>query len=902
MRDWADSLRKRLVGLSLDPAREAEIVEELAQHLDERYEELRRRGLDDASACAAVSRELRDGDTLGAALRELKQANLPTPIGVGAPGRNLYDDFRQDLRLAARKLRKQPWLSAAVVLTLALGIGANGAIFALVDAVLLRDLPLPDPARVMVVAERTEKSSADQVSPLDLIDWSDRSRSFTAIGGYVPNVGGMVMSGPGGAETVSRQWVTAGVFTALGLTPIAGRTFLATDDTPQSRLAVLAEDFWRARFQADPAIVGQSVRLDGEPYTVIGVVPNEAQIIGKSNVWALMPIRGAPAVMRRAYFLKTVARLEPGVSSEAARSELSRVAANLAVEYPTTNEGRGIVLSPLRDSVLGSELRRTSLLFLGVVGFVLLVCFANVANLLSTRTSARGNELAIRAALGADRKRLLRQFWTESLVLSCLGSLGGLVVAAALLRAAPFVIPAELLPAGLALAFDLRVVAFCALAALCVGLAFSLATAPQVTTLAASGGNGPGGRIVTDRTSKTRELLVVAQIAAAVALLYCAGLLSRTLLELDGVDRGYRAASVLSMMVDPLRSTYPTAESLRQFYAAVESEIDALPGIASVAWTSALPMGDSIAGRAFYEVVGEAPPVPSERPSAELLVASPRYFSTMDLPVTAGRAFDERDTPDGAPVCMVNAAFARRRPAGRPVLGERLSVAVRQSGEPDATPYVCEIVGVSANTKREADELEAPAQIYVPLSRLTQDDIYLLVRPAAGDAKTFIPSVRAAIGRIDRAQLVSVRDIMTLDAIGHEATARYRFRATLVAAFASLALLLATVGLFGALAYTVQRRWREYGVRMALGAQGSDVMVLIARGAARLVVPGVVIGGMLALAMGQTLGAMLFGVRPTDPITLAAVLAVLALTVAAAILAPALRATRVNPAGVLRGD
>jgi putative ABC transport system permease protein len=900
MPDWKEQLRSRLGSLRLDPAREVEIVEELSDHLDERYRELRSSGFDHAAAMDVVSRELLDDEVFAEQMQALRQANVPSSIAPGGPRGRLLEDLWQDLRLAGRMLRKQAALTAAIVVTLALGIGANGAMFALADRVLFRELPFPEPERLMSIRERTATSLGEQVSPANLVDWKEKNRSFAEIGGVFPGVGAMVMSGPGGAEQVPRQWVTDGVFRALGVDVIVGRTFLPADDASQASVVILAEAFWRTRFNADPGIVGQTIRLDGEPFTVVGVVPREAGLIGRASIWALVSLQDVPDAARAVHFLDTVARLKPGVSPEAAQEDLERIAASLARAYPTTNEGRGIAMQPLRDAVMGPELRRTSLLLLSVVGVVLLICFANIASLLLTRTAARGPELAIRSMLGADRTRLQRQLWTENFVLSVLGGLAGLVVAVALLRVAPSIMPAGLLPPGIELGFDLRTVAFCAAAAIVVGLLFGVASASQVAELSSPAQGTGSSRTVTDRTSRARELLVMGQIATAVALLYCAGLLTRTLLELNDIDRGYGAESVLSVLVDPLSDRYPSAESLLQFYRAVEDEVESLPGVSGAAWTTSLPLGDSMMGRFLFEVAGEPVATPAQRPTAEFNVVSSDYPGVLGLPLIAGRAFDERDTADSVPVCVVNEAFNRVHLRNRTAIGERLSL--WESDAADAEGAACEIVGVVGNTRRAPDETEKLAQIYVPLTQRTPDDIFLLVRPASGSAEAMVSPVRSAIARIDREQLVGVRDIMTLDDIGREATAAYRFRALLVVAFAGLALLLAMVGLFGVLAFSVQGRWREYGVRMALGAQPGDVTSLIARGAVRLVAPGVLAGVALALSIGQLLRAMLFGVGPFDPATFTAVLAVLGFTAAASIAAPTWRAARVNPVEVLRNE
>ncbi len=899
MPNWTEEIEARLESLKLGAEREAEIVEELSQHLEERYAELRNQGVDEAAAVALVREELRaDTPGLTERLRPLRQANQNPPVAVGAPRRELLADLWQDLRLAGRMFSKQSALTFMVVLTLAIGIGANGALFALVDRVLLRDLPLPSPDRLVTVWERTETTPQSLVAPNNFVDWMQRSESFQALGAVIPSTGSMVMSTAEGAEPVTRQWVTAGIFDALGVAPVTGRTFTATDDAERANVAVIAESFWRARFAADPGIVGQTMRFDGDPFTIVGVVPDQAQLLAPVSMWAARSLQGLPERVRGSYQLQTVARLKPGVSLEAARDDLERIAVDLAREYPATNEGRGVALEPLRDTVLGADLKRTSLLFLGVVAFVLLICFANIANLLLTRNAARGHELAIRSVLGADRRRLVRQFATENSLLAVAGGVAGLALAAVLLRLAPAIIPPSLLPSGFSLALDWRVAVFCVGATLLVAVLFTLASTRQVAELTALREGSASGSRVTHRSSRLREALVVVQVATAVVLLYGAGLLTRTLIEVDTVDPGYRAPSVLSMIVDPLADSYPTPEALLQFYGAIEQELAAIPGFASAAWATTLPLGPQWAGRLFYDVAGEEPFAPPERPTAEREFVSSAYFRTLDLPILAGRAFADSDRVGSAPVCIVNEAFVERRLAGGSAIGR--TVQTWPSEDSTNPPRTCEIVGVAANVKRRADELEVPTQVYFPFAQFPMDDIILVVRPTSGDAAALAPQVRAAIARVDRESLVSVTNVTTLDGIAYEATARYRFRATLIAAFAGLALVLAALGVFGVLAYTVQKRWREYGVRMALGARPEAVIRHIAHGAARLLVPGMLVGAVLAVVVGQLLGAMLFGVRPFDPVTFALVLAVLIVTAAAAVAGPAFRATRIDPVGALR--
>jgi putative ABC transport system permease protein len=471
---------------------------------------------------------------------------------------------------------------------------------------------------------------------------------------------------------------------------------------------------------------------------------------------------------------------------------------------------------------------------------------------------------------------------------------------AAILQAAPALIPADLLPAGVALTFDGRVIGFCTVAALVVGCVFGFAPAWQASRFSAAQSMAADGRTMTGRGGRMRSLLVVAEISTAVILLFAAGLLLRTLLNLEHVDRGYRADSVLSMIIDPLGSRYPTPAANLQFYKAVEAEVASTPGVRSVGWASTLPMGPSYEGTTFFDVVGSPIVRDSQRPTADYQIVSPGYFPTVDLPVVDGRAFSEHDRADTVPVCIVNEAFVRTQLQGRSPIGAR--VAIRASAAPDAPSTVREVVGVAKQVKGSPDEREALLQIYVPLAQDTVGDMFMVVTPVQGSAAALAPSVRAAIGRVDTEQLVSVRDVMTLEDVARDATSRYRFRAVLVAAFAGLALLLAMIGVFGILAYTVQQRLREFGVRRALGATGGDVWRLVAGSAFRLVGVGVAIGLLVSAVASGVLATMLFGVEPLDPLTFGSVLVLLAMTAAVSVAAPAWRATRVDPVVALRND
>ncbi|CAN5823258.1 ABC transporter permease [soil metagenome] len=894
MPEWAGEVRRRLSTVPLSPTREAEVVDELSQHLEEHYRELIAGGASAHEAERLTLAEFRSGNVLARYMATLRQAHPPLPITPGDPALRLFHGLRQDLRYSVRMLRTHRAFTAAAVLTLALGIGVNAAIFALVDATLLRPLPLPAPERLVSVFEHTEQFPRGLVAPANLLDWNARAGSFERIAGHAPNVASMVLGSDAGApETIPRQWVTSGIFDVLGVQPVVGRTFTDADDASSARVVVLNEPFWRTRFNADPGIVGQGIRLDGELWTVVGVVSAEAEIIGRSSIWAMRPISVRPT--RSFHGLSAVGRLEPGVSLEAARAEIAAVAAGLAKEYPQTNTGRGVTLEPLRDTLIGGDLRQTAMLFLGVVGFVLIICCGNVANLLLTRAAARKRELALRSALGAGRGRIIRQLLTESLVLSIAGGALGLAFGALILDAAPSLIPAGLLPATVTLALDARVVAFCAGTAILVGLLFGLAPAWQATGIFAARAIAAHSRTSTARGGLVRTVLVAGQVATAVVLLVGAGLLLRTLMAVQGVDRGYGADQVLTMMVDP-----PGLPSLLQFYDSVEQEVLTIPAVESVGWATTLPLGESYLGSVAVEVVGEAPAPDGQRHTADYQIVSPFYFRTIDLPIVAGRAFDDRDVADRAGVCIVNEAFVARYVNGRSPIGRQVAISADwAAGSP---PPIREIVGVARQVKGSPDETHPLAQIYVPLAQDPTGDIFMLLRAASGQAESLAPAVRAAIARVDKAQLVSVRDVMTLDGIVAQGTARHRFRAVLVVVFAGLALVLAMVGLFGVLAYMVQQRVREFGVRRALGATTGDVLRQVGRAAVPMIASGAAVGLVLALLLARLIASMLFGVRPLDGVTYGAVAGVVMLTAAVAMAAPAWRATRVDPAIALRHE
>jgi putative ABC transport system permease protein len=791
------------------------------------------------------------------------------------------------------------------ITTLALGIGANSAIFALVDATLLRPLPYAEPDRLVTIWETSAATPRGFASPPNMLDWKSRSHTFDNIAAFTPGVGSMVVAGRDGtAETVSRQWVTAGIFDVLGVKPIAGRTFLPEDEQQMARRVVISEGYWTSRFNRDPAVVGRDLKMDGQLFTIIGVAPKEFEILGRTSMWALQPFpNNMPPRVRGVYQLQVVGRMKSGVAIQAAQADLAAVADGLSHDYPEFQRGRTVTLESLHTTLVGGDLRSTSLLFLGVVGFVLLICCANVASLLLARGTARSREMAVRAALGAGRGRIVRQMITESVVLSIVGGVLGMAVGAAILQVAPTLIPEGLLPATVALAFDQRIVWFGVTTALLVGVAFGIVPALQATAVAPAEAMGVDTRTTTGGGGRLRRLLVVGEVATAVLLLFGAGLLLRTLMAVQAYDRGFRAGHVLTMLVDPLGSAngYPPPTRQQQLYDAIEAEVRALPGVADVAWSSGLPLGESVFGEYpfNYEVVGDAPLDPARRPTTAYQIVSASYFSTLELPIVAGRGFDARDLMGSPRVMMVNEAFARSVAPRNPI---GLQVSVRPVDSPNDPPVTLEIIGVAKQVKQRPDEPVEFVQIYTPLLQDPIGDINLLVKSGSRRAEALAPAVRAAIGRVDRLQLVSVSDVTTLADVEWAATGRHRFRAVMVTAFAALAVLLAMVGVFGMLAYSVQLSERDFGVRRALGATSRDVLRQVVGDAVRVIGAGAALGLLLSAMLGRLLTSVLFGVQPLDLLTFATVTMVLGLTAAIAIAGPAWRAARIDPATALRGS
>ena len=896
------SLRSWLWRVPLDQ----EVDEELAFHIEMRTRELVEKGLDPRIAREMVLARLGDVNRLRRTCVDLGRKR-DREMRVT----QWLEERRDDVKFALRQLKTSPAFTAVAAITLALGIGANSAMFALADATLIRPLPYPDSDRLVIVWERAPTFPRVPVSPVTLEDLEEQTRTFEGFGGINMGIGGgpLLEGTDGTLQSVDRQYVTARFFDVLGVRPVAGRTFVPEESKAKgAAVVVMSEGLWRTQFGGDPSLIGTDVRLNGAPFTVVGVVPDDVQLQRPARIWTLLPDLppglSQVAAARGARSLQIVGRLKSGVTLEAARADLAALGERLSRDYPATHKGWSMNAEPLRAGVMGPELQLTSLFLFGVVGFVLLLCCANVANLLLARGSVRSRELAVRAALGAARSRIVAQLLTESLVLATLGGLLGLAFGATILRTAAARIPPGLLPAAASLEFDARVVFFCAAASFAAGVLFGLVPAWQSTRTALVQAIASESRSATRTGGRFRSLVVAGEVAAAVLLLCGAGLLLRTLLAVGDYDPGYRVDGDTVLTLDfslpqPRPATrYPTLQSLMPFYDEVARQVSVLPGVKTIGWTTGLPYGDSELPPQRVAIVGDQPVARDSRPLADFQAVSPGYFTTLDLPVQAGRSFTERDTRESTAVCIVSEAFARGLLAGRNPIGLRINIDTLFPGLD--VPTVWEIVGVARQVKGRMSDPEDRPMVYVPLAQYPWTDTFLVVQSSDGPVGRLLTPIREVVAGIDRN--VPVRRERTLTDLANSRTAPHRFRAAIVATFAGLALALAMVGIFGVLAYSVEQRTREFGVRIALGATARNVLSLVLGSAARVIALGTVVGLVAAAGLGQLISMFLFGVKPLDPVTYLSVAGVLAVTAALAAAAPALRASRVDPVEAFRNE
>jgi putative ABC transport system permease protein len=794
------------------------------------------------------------------------------------------------LRHALRSLRRAPAFTLAALTTLALGIGANTAIFSVVDGVLLNPLRYPDPDRLVVVWGRHEAIGQETASLPDFLDWRSEARSFESLSAMTHTR--FNLTGSGEPEVVRGALTTAGLFRTFGVVPTVGRGFRDDEERGAApRAALLGEGYWRRRFGGDRDVVGRQVQLSGIPYTVVGIVPATLQLAQPVDVWA--PLATDTTRPRRADFLTVFGRLRPGVDLERVQAEMTTIARRLESQYPETNQGWGAEVVDLKEQMVG-EIRPALLVFMGAVGLVLLVGCANVANLMLARVAGRSRELTIRAALGASRARLAGELLLESVVLGLLGGALGLVLAVWGIEALRSLQPGTIPRIG-EIGLDPRVLGFALGLSLLTAVLSGLAPMWRLARRDLHEGLTEGSRGVAGGGGirRARTVLVQAEVALAFVLLAGAALLLRSFDRLQQVDPGFSTDRILTARVTLPRAKYQEDAQRAAFGEQLLIGVGNRPGVRSAALVSDAPLGDSPPYLSF-EIQGVPPRTDGTVQDAEVFAASPEYFRTLQIPLIQGRLYDIGDGAGSRGVAVVNQALARRFWSGRSALGARITL-----DDPADPASWRTIVGVVGDVRQERLSDQAYPQIYLPFVQSPSRSMVLAVR-AHGDAASLVPAIRGSLAELDPD--LPLADIATLEERKAVSLARPRVNAAVLGAFALAALLLAAVGIYGVVAYGVVQRTRELGIRMALGAGGGNLLTMVIRQGMTPVLVGMLLGLAAALAGGRVLRSLLFGVDATDPLSFAAVILFLAGVSLAAIYLPARRAARSDPMVALRND
>ena len=895
MPDWKDEVRRRLRGLQVSPVNEAEIVEELAQHLDDVYQRALRNGASEENARRAALSELHAEHSL---LNELQRTQRRPLADAPLPGEsrrlNLLADFLQDLRYAARILWKNPGFTAVAVIALALGIGANTAIFSVVNTVLLRPLPYKDPEQLVMVWEDASRHGYPRDTPAaaNYVDWRDQNSVFSSMAA-IADVN-FNLTGVGNPERLKGRRVSANLFPLLGVEPQLGRVFTAAEDQPGAQgVVVLSHRLWQRRLGGDPGILGKTLTLNDEVHTVVGVMPARFKFPENDDeLWVPIALTAQEAANRNRHYLQVVARLKPGVTLAQAQSEMTTIGARLQQQYPESNADLGVALTSLQEHIVG-DIKPALLILLGAVGLVLLIACANVANLLLARAAIRQKEIALRVALGARRWRLLRQFLTESVLLATLGGILGLAIAYAGLLLLGSFIP-ETISQAREISLDLKVLGFTLAVSLLTGFIFGLAPAFQALRMNQSETLKEGGRdSVTGRSGKRlRGLLVTAEVAVSLVLLIAAGLLINSFLRLRNIDPGFKVDHLLTMKIELPEPKYEAFERRAAFYTDLLQRVQSLAGVRSAAVTTNLPLyrqGNSIAVR----LEGKPDPPPGQELIVVTRIISPAYFETMSIPLLAGRQVTDQDTETTPNVVVISETMARRFWPGEDAIGKRLA-----AGRVRSDADWIQVVGIAKDVRQFELNAEPRPQMYMSYR---QADFFApedLVVKTDVEPASLAAAVRTAVWEIDKDQPIS--NIKTMEEILGDSIARQRFSMLLLGIFAGVALLLAAVGIYGVMSYSVAQRTHEIGIRMALGAQTGAVLKLAVGYGLKLVVAGVLIGLVAAFALTRLMATLLFGVTPTDPATFALISLLLVGVAAVASYIPARRATKVDPLVALR--
>jgi putative ABC transport system permease protein len=803
-----------------------------------------------------------------------------------------FSELLRDARHACRLLMRHPGFTLVAVLTFAVGIGVNTAVFSVFSGVLLRPLPYPDAGQITLLwlDNRREGIREDITSYPNFRDWRQQSTSYAHMAGFTQSA--FTLTGADEPERLEGSRVSAAFFDVMGIQPALGRTFTEAHETVgEDRVVVLSHGLWQRRFGGARDVLGRTITLGGEPFEIIGVMPPALRFPAEAELWAPLSVDDDLREARTAFWLPVIGRLKPGISPEQAQTEMDAIAGRIEHEYEQMR-GFGANVVPLHRQLVG-DIEWSLFVLLGAVGFVLLIACANLGNLLLGRTAARRRELAIRSALGAQRWRLVRQIVTETLVLAAVGGVLGLLLA---FWATEFFIAlgGETIPRPDAIRIDARVLGFT------VALTFvSAVLAGLVPALHASRGATAdqlkeGGREGSASASRlTRDVLVVAEVALAFVLLAGAGLLVQTLWSLQGFDRGYRTDGVVSMTLSVPQAVAPTAADLRGFHARLLERVRALPGVEEAALASGV-LQPLVARSAVFSIEGRPLPPPEQRVEYPFEYVTPRFFELLDVTPVAGRTFTDQDHADAPRAVVINETLARAGWPGQDPIDRRM----RSGGENSEAPWMT-VVGVIPDIRRADVTRPIRPELYLSAAQVTPRTLRLLVR-TAGEPTAIVPTIRAAVRALS--PQLPLFQVETLDAAVSRTVAPERFRAVLLAGFAAIALLLAAIGIYGVTAHAVGQRTQEIGVRMALGAGGRDVIGLVLGQHLRPTLVGIGLGVVGALALSRYLQSLVFGVAVSDPVTFALMgVTLLAVAIVASAI-PAVRATRVDPLLALRAE
>jgi predicted permease len=892
--DWMRILISRCNALFGARKLDADLDDELLAHIDLAAEENQKRGLSRDEARQAALREF-------GGVTQVKE-RYRTERGFG-----WLDTLAQDLRFAVRMLGKNPGFTSVAILTLALGIGGNTAIFSIVNGVLLNPLPFPQPDQLVALAESKPNFEQGSISYPNFLDWRKDNRSFSAMA--VGRRWSFNLTGRGDAEQVNANFISSGYFAVLGVRPLIGREFTPVEDQPGAApVALIGEGMWRRKFNASPNIVGQTITLDGKNFSIIGVIPASLHLnipgFKDQDVYAPIPQWGNSILMSRGAGLgfHGVARLKAGVTIDQARADMGEVTRNLAAAFPDTDHEVGASITPLKEEIVG-DTRPFLQVLLGAVGFVLLIACVNVASLLLARSAARSREFAVRAALGASRRRVIRQLLTESLLLGIAAGVLGLIPAVWGTHAALKVLPAAL-PRADEIGLDFRVLAFTTIVSLLTGTLFGLAPALKTSRANPHTALKDSGRNTSGTHHRALGTFVVVEMAIALVLLTGAGLMIRSLVRLWNVDPGFNPHNVLNFGLSmPPSMANASMDELRAKVRGLDDALASEPGVKAVSqvW-GALPMGGE--DDQLFWIDGQPKPANDHDMGWTFdYIVDPDYLSVMQIPLQRGRFLNRHDDEHSPLVVVIDDVFARKFFPGHDPIGKRIHLAYN-SGK------VAEIVGVVGHVKQwglDSDDSQSlRAEYYLPCMQ-APDDFLKGVRSGTAFVLRYEGDLGAVLGSIRRLnkQMSNEQVIygdQTLDSLISDSMATRRFAMILLGSFAALALLLACVGIYGVMAYLVSQRTQEVGIRMALGAQRGDVLLLVFRNGAKLALIGVAIGIGGAIGLTRQMGSLLFDVSPTDPLILSAAGALLVLVALTACIVPARRAASIDPMRALRTE